>query len=1207
MEEVAVAEGSDPLPDVLERAELQLGRRPETTLHVTDEQQLRSPSPDPSLELSTPSSCSPGSPCAGGQPQQHCLPGSAVSALQSKVKALSERRAAGRERDDRGPAGQVPTQSPVVLVRGSGQATVIKRVSASVLASAVTAKWQSSSSDEEMEPHVQVHSYLSNHPLSGEQEVQVEVLGGDGCELGPITGLAALSRELGEGASLENLSDCSTILQEEPPSKPWVPPKSFWKATRPETLPLNGDAPVAGDRMASGMMLATGIPKRAWLAGGQGVRRELQRSDSLESHLRRCVQSETGLVAPLGGLWRADSWESVCSSGSSLSLAERVEMNRGILKQMLSKPKGKDPEGPPGLGSEQQDTPECNGRGLTSLNDSDWDSGISLQDSEHSQRAFVFSEDLPLSPRHEQAKRLLERARMKARSYPLKADHTILPVQRDNPEVLSRAAAAPLRKAPLAGKEGAAAASGNLSDSSSGDSVCGPRRRHGQSPTRVRFEDESEKDAEVRYLERLRQRRRAGERTQGVLVSKPSLSAYVNGKKEGETGAAGTVGEAGRAPDGAPQWSKKTRRTQECSVANGGSHKATGQEAVSRKCNSCGTFLEGGNAPHLNSNANCQAPQTASADWESQGKLIPCWVTPAHPSRTVRTERIKETYIGEVVPAEDLDSSVAHCGLAGETENSSSGERASTLGKLKRKSRKGDGRQEVGLSPYARTVAGSGYHGVSSLQETSHCRPEPNGAELGSSQGGEVLPPNPYATEQSGHRPTSPPRDGTPAPPLVEPSSHRQIKDAPPGSSNPLPKKSALKSGSKNRPSGQRVVKLMPSPQYRLIHLDTLEDPCILEPSGGALEPPGDSDALRQCLEEQLCAVLSYNEDSPSLMKPCPPGLSTGICPAPCIRPSSLKYSAARAVDHAAGDPWDAASTEPAVGQYHQVNGELCHDPVSACSVPAPRCVGDGRIRGPLRAEHLREDSPEPGHGPESHKRVVFEGIDQREGRPKLSLRRFFSAIGLNSVGKQTQGRSSSMEQLSFSPKHGSASPSPTHRHCGQLKKAPSLQSLRMGSPFAQLRKASSVQSLQVPKRKGDRSSAYMPGEQPCSPAQSRGLQRALSVEDVSSPSAVRSVGRVAQAFPDGTLLLELRRPPNGPFGFLISRGKGRPDSGVYVEEMGDRSTQKLYAGLLGIGDEILEVNGEKVAGLTLDQVTRLMTQDCTASIRVLRHRRALR
>lgn len=57
-------------------------------------------------------------------------------------------------------------------------------------------------------------------------------------------------------------------------------------------------------------------------------------------------------------------------------------------------------------------------------------------------------------------------------------------------------------------------------------------------------------------------------------------------------------------------------------------------------------------------------------------------------------------------------------------------------------------------------------------------------------------------------------------------------------------------------------------------------------------------------------------------------------------------------------------------------------------------------------------------------------------------------------------------------------------------------------------------------------------------------LHKVLSVEDVLASRMVRPVGRVTQAFPDGTLLLELIRPPNGPFGFVISRGKGRPDTG---------------------------------------------------------------
>lgn len=60
-------------------------------------------------------------------------------------------------------------------------------------------------------------------------------------------------------------------------------------------------------------------------------------------------------------------------------------------------------------------------------------------------------------------------------------------------------------------------------------------------------------------------------------------------------------------------------------------------------------------------------------------------------------------------------------------------------------------------------------------------------------------------------------------------------------------------------------------------------------------------------------------------------------------------------------------------------------------------------------------------------------------------------------------------------------------------------------------------------------------------------IQRALSVEDVLATRVVRPMGpmgRVVQAFPDGTLWLELTRPPNGPFGFVISRGKGRPVTG---------------------------------------------------------------
>ncbi|KAI2650435.1 hypothetical protein H4Q32_000427 [Labeo rohita] len=955
MEDAVTSEDAEPLPAASRNTDIHLG--------------------EPEDEC--PSSTSP-EPSSPSSPSNQQTQGSAVSALQSKVKALSECRVVWKEPRSKDQDKQV--------VPGTF-----------MLGYALTDAWGSSSSDEDGEPRKPLMFLAGDHKPQAELEY----------DSGSSEALLAIPRGLGEGASVENLSN-DAQQDASPSTKPWMPPKYFWRSIRPEMPVLNGNIPVGKDG-ANGGTLGHKM--------GHKFPRELQRSDSLESHLRR--------------------------------------YNHGI----------------------------------SGLNDSDWDSGISLQGSEHSQRAFVLGDDLPLSPRHEQAKRLLERARMKARSNPLKADHTILPVQRDNPELLSWVGV-PLHQAPLAGKEGVAVVSGNLSDSSSGDSAGGTRRRHGQSPTRVRFEDESEKDAEVRYLERLRQRRRAGERAQGLLVSKPTLSSYINGQAE-----------TGHGSNDSAFWKTKAKK----SLLNG-----KGSETANRQCNSCGTFLNEPHGPSLNSNT------LSLPNGEVEGKKIPCWVAPTLPNRLVRIEQIKETYIG-TSPA-IVHSDGTHCSPADNVSG------RGTFQKLKKKVRKQESKQEPLY--------------VNGLRAPTP--PDCNGGTQMCLSNGLTLPLNPYATDPLGQRipatcsPTS--SKGPVAPPLPpkgEPSSSHLPHPTPP----PLqPKKSALKSSSKNRSNGQRTVTLISSPEY---HLDSTE-------AGGAVE---------SCPQEHASSGLDVEQP--------------------------------------------------------QSTGQLGSDATSSSAESTQTRLNDGHVRGPIRPVHHRATSPNFSQ--------VGTDAEHREGRPKLSLRRFFSAMGLNSVGLLGKGRSSSMDQLSLQPKPNSnpnqntrptspsTSPSPTHRHDHQLKKAPSLQTIRLGSPFLQLRRSSSAQNLQIPRKKTDRSSAYTPGEQPCSPVLTRGLQRALSVEDVGRPSAVRPVGRVAQAFPDGTILLELSRPPNGPFGFLISRGKGRPDSGVYVEEMGDSNMEKLYAGLLGVGDEILEVNGEKVAGLSLDLVTRLMTQNSTASIRVLRHRRLQR
>lgn len=59
------------------------------------------------------------------------------------------------------------------------------------------------------------------------------------------------------------------------------------------------------------------------------------------------------------------------------------------------------------------------------------------------------------------------------------------------------------------------------------------------------------------------------------------------------------------------------------------------------------------------------------------------------------------------------------------------------------------------------------------------------------------------------------------------------------------------------------------------------------------------------------------------------------------------------------------------------------------------------------------------------------------------------------------------------------------------------------------------------------------------------GPRRSLSVEDIGAPGRLRAVGRVVEVFPDGTSQLELQRPPHGAFGFRVTSGHGRPDTGM--------------------------------------------------------------
>ncbi|XP_072429508.1 uncharacterized protein KIAA1614-like isoform X3 [Chiloscyllium punctatum] len=486
-----------------------------------------------------------------------------------------------------------------------------------------------------------------------------------------------------------------------PPPKPaaknWRPPRGFWKVLGRENAPP-GDRPGAPhDVIAREETESTISSEHASSHPGGGP--------------RAVSEGEKWSACRLGqleALWRTDSWESVGSNASLVSLSERVEMNRSFLKRML-RPASWQPG--PGLEDQLQENPAAHvchrqprlpgdhtlpenkrvkqGCGAVQ-SDSDWDSGISLQESDPGLRAFVSPSQLPLSRRHEQAKQLLERARMKARTSPLKADHSILPIERSPRDARTDGSSSPKRGPPSRERFCP------NSDSSSGDSHCRPRKKRGQSPSRVRFEDESTQEAEVRH--QLRRRggvEPSGHLATGGLVPDPRFPAYQLARKE-RSPKAGS-GEASKPHAANPQpralWRGPATPRANGEVPGGGATAPRANTAfcIDGKCSSCGCYI-------ISEPAVCEPPsyefpdvRVGAQDEEAYHRLdaprdparslragardavcslspipIPCSVLTSGPRITI--EPIKETYIGDVTSIDDIPVTGIPAGSPGHAE-----------------------------------------------------------------------------------------------------------------------------------------------------------------------------------------------------------------------------------------------------------------------------------------------------------------------------------------------------------------------------------------------------------------------------------------------------------------------------------------------------------------------------------------------------------
>ncbi|XP_023386992.1 uncharacterized protein KIAA1614 homolog [Pteropus vampyrus] len=795
--------------------------------------------------------------------------------------------------------------------------------------------------------------------------------------------------------------------------------------------------------------------------------------------------------ALLGGLWRAGDLGDLDTGGSTLPLSDRVERNRLLLQEMLTVggqgiPKVGTPARTPSWDRTVPEQP---------AGDADWDSGISLQDSDQNRTFGLKPESVLRSPRHEEAKHLLQRARMKARTRPLRASHDIVPTiaqgSRDG-----RRSPAQDRRMPMAYRDNLRKLfpaeqglhSEWIRETHIGDSVHPEEVDSALDSTDT--SDSCRTDSEEAGTS---QHNKACSLARG---SSPRLR--------------------GCRPRGGHRWFRKAdmelpRSPQALHYLPGDDLAEVSDEAKrGRGCLPEGTPF----STDAFSKPPVQDSKRVSLGTQGQPRsgLGNHWSHPADSWAMCRTA----------------------CATASFMKLASSG-------------------------PSRRAQVRESHEPLETVS-LHHSQAEPS-APHQAQQPTTSLSPEGWVPAPPSSRKTTSPGSHRKA---VLAGPHRLGDQVEPGDA-PLPH---------SRSADPRTCELTP----------LQNQPCSPQARDPLLAPP----------------TNSYNNSRPGgLQEPWGDAIHEGRveksthCQEPTVPPENCRDGGLPDFLSSAG-----VGTISSMGVTLSLASE---EPESSQEPEGGQQRTESSSKGPVSSRALLGASARPSSpsaAPSDRSKKSNSSIAST-----LGLKKFFLALGQGTRPKFGKSRSYSVEQLQ-PPVPGPAS----HASTFEVKRAPSLQSLHLVSPSHQHRKAASLQNLHsLLSSKVDRSSLYLveePGDHSAAGRLARALpRRALSVEDVGAPSLARTVGRVVQVFPDGTSQLQLQRSPEGTFGFCVASGDGRRDSGFYVQEMADASTAKLYSGLLGVGDEILEVNGAKVAGLGLAHVKELLAHEESLSLRVLRQR----
>ncbi|ESP05002.1 hypothetical protein LOTGIDRAFT_109768, partial [Lottia gigantea] len=108
-----------------------------------------------------------------------------------------------------------------------------------------------------------------------------------------------------------------------------------------------------------------------------------------------------------------------------------------------------------------------------------------------------------------------------------------------------------------------------------------------------------------------------------------------------------------------------------------------------------------------------------------------------------------------------------------------------------------------------------------------------------------------------------------------------------------------------------------------------------------------------------------------------------------------------------------------------------------------------------------------------------------------------------------------------------------------------------------------------------------------------------LEINSVEPPKMLRSIGKLLEICSDGSKVVELRKPPDGPIGFYIGRGTANYDYGIFISRFSDESLEKLFSGLMSVGDEVIEINQRPIRDLSLDDVYGLMADKSKLVLRI--------